>query len=58
MACSTERLLSPMCYIQHIAIELQNEDISKLTETRTNRGSRRNVELLPTIKKNSANNKV
>ena len=29
---------------------MQNEDISKLTETRTNRGSGRNVELLPTIK--------
>ena len=45
-------------YIQHIAIELQNEDISKLTETRTNRGSERNVELLPTIEKNGANNEV
>ena len=29
---------------------MQNEDISKLTETRTNRGSGRNVEILPTIK--------
>ena len=31
-------------------MDLQNEDICKLTETRTNRGSGRNVELLPTIK--------
>ena len=55
----TERSILARC----IAFILQSNctmhyDNSKLTETRTNRGSGRNVELLPTIKKNSTNNKV
>ena len=61
-------LITPHTYIERsilarcIAFILQSNctmhyDNSKLTETRTNRGSGGNVELLPTIKKNSANNK-